>query len=377
MNATQSHKRLYGILDQLIKIPSVTGELKAATEVIERTANILKPTSIKQVIGSIKDYPYLLASTQKPNDETLWFVCHLDVVPAERKMFKVTQDDHNYYGRGVFDMKGMAAAVIAAFLELDRPKDYNIGMLFTADEETGGKNGVGALIDQKFRGGAAFVFDQSSDWVLQQKMKGVLWLEVTASGQAAHGARPWLGHSSNTLMVRYLHDLENWYDTTIPKGDPDKYYTTYNLGTLHGGGATNQVSNSTVATIDIRFTSEEEANKIAQAAADLANQHKNISVKELMHEPCVNTKTSEKWYQKTAQFMKDLGIKPGPNGERFGHGSTDGRFFAPYGIPVITTRPPGGHQHGPNEWVGQEGLLQLKDLCIKLMKETQKARIAR
>ncbi len=355
------------LLNQLVSIPSVTGDIKAAENVASLTSQILKPTGMTQVKGEFNHYPYLMAYTKKPNENMIWFVCHLDVVPASEKMFHVTSDEKNYYGRGVFDMKGMAASVLSALLRTPDLKNRNVGLLFTTDEETGGKNGVGALVDKKFRGGSVFVFDQSADWVLQEKMKGIIWLEITASGQAAHGARPWLGQSANREMIEYLASLTKWYEKTIPRQHPDNYYTTFNIGTLHGGEATNQVNDTTISTIDVRFVHEAEAVKVIDAARSLALKFRGIAVKKLMHEPCVNTDTQNYWYKETRRLMKGLGIVPGSNGERYGHGSTDGRFFAPFDVPVVTTRPPGGGQHGAEEWVSKQGLQQLEALCAELI----------
>lgn len=367
MSRTPSSTSIESLLRQLIQVPSVSGNGEASEKIISVAYDLLQPTGAILSREDINGYHYLLASTKKPDKDTLWFVCHLDVVPAEDSMFELTSDDTNYYGRGVFDMKGMAAAVIAAFASLKKSNGSNVGLLFTTDEEIGGKNGVAALAEKHCQGAVAFVFDQSSDWILMEKMKGILWLEVTATGKAAHGARPWLGQSANQELVEYLTALKAWYDTAMPQHDPNNYYTTFNLGTLQGGQATNQVSDSAKATIDIRFVSEEDAAKVVKAVRDLAKEHRGISVKELMHESCVVSDTTETWYRQTAQSMQQLGIKAGQKGERYGHGSTDGRYFTPLGVPVITTRPPGGGQHGPEEWVSKQGLEELQALCQKLM----------
>lgn len=372
MSTTTPTYTVDSILEQLVSIPSVTGNAEASERVVAAAAQMLQPTGMQLKHGQVNGYPYLQASTRQPDTRTLWFVCHLDVVPADSSAFKVTSDAKNYYGRGVFDMKGMAAAALSAFINLPRKEAANVAFLFTTDEETGGKNGVGALANKDFKAGVTYVFDQSDDWVLQEKMKGVLWLEITAKGKTAHGARPWLGKSANEAMLGYLTEFKKWYDKTIPKDHPEKYYTTFNIGTLHGGKATNQVNDEAVATIDVRFVSEDDAAQVVKAAKTLAAKYEGVSVREIMHEPCVNTDTSEFWYKKTEEYMHELGIKPGSGGERFGHGSTDGRYFAPFNIPVISTRPAGGGQHGPEEWVSKRGLDELEQLCAKLMAETAK-----
>jgi acetylornithine deacetylase/succinyl-diaminopimelate desuccinylase-like protein len=39
-----------------------------------------------------------------------------------------------------------------------------------------------------------------------------------------------------------------------------------------------------------------------------------------------------------------------------GHGGNDGRFLAPYDIPILVSRPISGNQHGPNEWLDTSSL---------------------
>lgn len=358
------------ILKKLIAIPSVSSNLNEANKVIDAVQNTLSPTGVTLHKGEISGFPYLMTTTRKPNNNMIWFVCHLDVVPADTNLFTLRSDADNYYGRGVFDMKGMASAVIAAFVRLPDAQKRNVGLLFTTDEEIGGRNGVGALVDDTFKGAAAFVFDQSTDWVLLEKMKGIIWLEVTAHGKAAHGAYPWLGQSSNEKIIDYLAAFRDWYNKSTPKDDSAHYYTTVNIGTLHGGETTNQVSDTTIATIDVRFADEHEASRVMEAAESLAQRLKSISIRKLLHEPSVNTDVSEKWFTITASLMQKLGLEAGPNGQRFNHGSTDGRFFSPYKIPVITTRPSGDGQHGPKEWVSKKGLYDLERLAFELMSAT-------
>lgn len=365
------NNQLKEILTELVRIPSVTGDIPEAQNVMQAVKKMLAKSGATTTTGSIKKFPYLTATTQPANKDMIWFIAHLDVVPADKSLFAVREDEQNLYGRGVFDMKGMAAAILTAFLQHKPGDAKNVGLMFTTDEEIGGRNGVGALAGSGFAGSAAFVFDQSADWVLQEKMKGVLWIEAKASGKAAHGARPWLGKNANSALVAYLSDLQSWYEAHMQQADPDNYYTTLNLGTVHGGEATNQVSGEAVATLDIRFTNETDAQTMLAAAQRLAKKQGNITIRKLLHDPCVITDPSDGWYQRTAVCMNDLGIQPGKNGERFGHGSTDGRYLAPHDISVVTVRPPGGGQHSPAEWASKRGLEELTLLCARLMQAAQ------
>lgn len=82
---------------------------------------------------------------------------HLDVVEAPRAdwstdPFRLVEKDGYYYGRGVQDMKGPDAAVVADLIRLRqegyRP-DRDIILALTADEEGGDSNGVDWLLKNR------------------------------------------------------------------------------------------------------------------------------------------------------------------------------------------------------------------------------------
>lgn len=84
----------------------------------------------------------------------LLYLCHLDVVAAKPEdwtvpPFALTEKDGWIYGRGSLDMKGEDANVAAALLRLKREAykpARDIIVAFTADEEAGGAEGAGWLV---------------------------------------------------------------------------------------------------------------------------------------------------------------------------------------------------------------------------------------
>ncbi len=84
----------------------------------------------------------------------LLYLCHLDVVAAKAAdwtlpPFALTEKDGWLYGRGSQDMKDEDANVAAALLRLKQEGFHparDIIVAFTADEEAGGKEGVGWLL---------------------------------------------------------------------------------------------------------------------------------------------------------------------------------------------------------------------------------------
>lgn len=84
-------------------------------------------------------------------------LAHLDVVAARREdwnvdPFKLTERDGHFYGRGTMDIKGGAAGLISALLQMHAEKivprgDYLLAL--TAGEEDGGDNGVQWLLAER------------------------------------------------------------------------------------------------------------------------------------------------------------------------------------------------------------------------------------
>ncbi|HEX7466625.1 MAG TPA: M20/M25/M40 family metallo-hydrolase, partial [Usitatibacter sp.] len=86
-------------------------------------------------------------------------LAHIDVVEARKEdwsdgldPFRLTERDGYYYGRGTLDDKAMAAIFVANLIRYRkeglRPK-RDIIVALTADEETGGHNGVAFLLKNR------------------------------------------------------------------------------------------------------------------------------------------------------------------------------------------------------------------------------------
>jgi acetylornithine deacetylase/succinyl-diaminopimelate desuccinylase-like protein len=90
------------------------------------------------------------------NAKPLLYLCHLDVVPAKAAdwtlpPYAMTEKDGWIYGRGSLDMKGDDANVATALLRLRREAytpARDIIVAFTSDEETGGTESVGWLLEK-------------------------------------------------------------------------------------------------------------------------------------------------------------------------------------------------------------------------------------
>lgn len=154
---------------------------------------------------------------------------HIDVVPARAEdwshpPFAGEIHDGELWGRGALDMKGMAIAELEAMLLLKRSGrtlDRDIIFLGTPDEEVGGEYGAKwftrnhpeLLKDAEFLINEGFHIDTDQDgkpryWGVDIAEKSVLWLQLTARGEAGHASMPLSGAATNRL-VRALGAIVN------------------------------------------------------------------------------------------------------------------------------------------------------------------------
>lgn len=89
--------------------------------------------------------------------EPIIMMAHLDVVSAERDdwnldPFVLNEDDDYYYGRGTLDDKAMGAIFLANMIRFKREgyqPNRDLIIALTSDEESGGSNGIGWLLDNR------------------------------------------------------------------------------------------------------------------------------------------------------------------------------------------------------------------------------------
>ena len=195
----------------------------------------------------------------RDRSRALCLVGHLDTVPVpdaplwQRDPFGGAFDGAYLHGRGAVDMKGGAAAMVAAALAFLREgvlPPLDLRLCFTADEETSGM-GVCLLRDEgAFAGAVAAVICEPTGLRPGSCEKGCLWLEVEALGLSSHGSRPELGVNAIDGVTAFAAGLRAALDSG--ETHPLLGRTTVSLTTLSGGVKTNVIPDAASATLDIR-----------------------------------------------------------------------------------------------------------------------------
>ena len=161
------------------------------------------------------------------NKPALILLHHSDVVPANEEYWDFDPlsgeiVDGYIQGRGALDMKGLGVSHLANFLKLhrsDKPLNRDIIYIAAADEESGGKYGMGWLVENRpeaFKGakyllnegGSGFRSNDGIVFSIEVTQKIPVWLRLNSVDEPGHGSSP-RTTSSVSRIVEALNIIWN------------------------------------------------------------------------------------------------------------------------------------------------------------------------
>lgn len=167
--------------------------------------------------------------------------------------------DGRVWGRGASDTKGTLAAMLWAFRELrDRLDRLNAEITFAGfmGEETGQPGSRHFAETHRGRFDFAIVGEPTGLEVVHTH-KGCVWVELSASGRACHGASPEKGDNAIAKLLPVLQAVDGELRTELAGFvHPVLGPSTVNIGLIRGGSRTNIVPDRCTASLDFRETPE-------------------------------------------------------------------------------------------------------------------------
>lgn len=331
-----------------------------------------------------------LASPAGKAAKTLHLNAHYDVVPVSGKWrhgsaFSGKVEAGWIYGRGTADMKGSIASLLLALRALRAAgvaPALNIEVSFTADEETDSALGAGWLVENGgIRPDYALVMEGGEGRRIGCGHNGVVWLEVSVHGRAAHGSTPEEGVNAFEHASRLVLALEDHAKAIAARSfvapDGEVRRPTLNVGGVFGGnegGKINTVPALFTFSIDCRVPPNETVAAaerelrafIAETARGLRGARVTVAKVSENH-PCFSPPDHA--------FAKKLGSLV--SRERrcravFGcsSGFNDSHFFAEaLGIPTLGHGPGGENCHAVDERASIKELLASARIYARLMAE--------
>ena len=343
---------------------------------------------------------------------------HLDVVPAVAEEWSVPPFEGriangHVIGRGALDAKGIAVVhlhAMAALADRDEPLPRDVILIVTPDEESGGREGAGWLIEKapKLLADAEFVLTEGGNvrvggprvpnvWGVAVAEKSPCWLELDARGRSGHSAMPSADAAVPRLVaaldavrrietgIHVTPEVQRMYRAfarAAPAEDRPGYLdlrraltedrrfrrrflgnpghnalvrNTLAITVLEGGDRTNVVPARARARIDARLLPGESCDDLAHAVANVVADDA-VAVRTLLDTSSPASPIETPLFEAIARVAarEDPGSLVVP---RLIAGSTDARHFRSIGItsygftPRWLTAPDTRGIHGANESV--------------------------
>lgn len=232
---------LFELTKALVNIESVTGNEKACGEFL---ADYLEKHGFETTLQQVEPgRSNVFARLGRPD---VVLSTHMDTVPP---FIPAGEDEEWIYGRGSCDAKGILAAEVIAALGLKASGVDNFGMLFMVGEEV---LSDGARKANEEPHGAKYIINgEPTENKLAVGTKGILRVDITTRGKAAHSAYPEMGESAILKMLDILQDMRQ-----IPLAvDPVMGSASMNIGVIEGGQAMNVIPDRSSAKILFRTVS--------------------------------------------------------------------------------------------------------------------------
>ncbi len=288
--------------------------------------------------GSASGQPILLMAHM----DTVWPVGTLQDMP-------LWQSGARLYGPGILDMKAGIALIIKTMgllhLHGGLPR-RPIWALFTTDEERGSIHCRELIEKIAANVGLALVFEPATQGeMVKTSRRGTARYTVHIEGRPAHsGEEPEKGLNAIHEAAHQILRLAEW--------DTPEEGTSVAVNLISGGTAVNIIAPHAEFTVDLRFTTQAEADRLIDLIHDLTPVHYGIRLSVeggVWRPPMERNELMVKTYDQLAKLAGQLGL---PVGEELTGAGSDANFTAAMGIPTLDGLGARGEgMHAENEHI--------------------------
>jgi acetylornithine deacetylase len=311
--------------------------------------------------------PNVVAQVGNRNGPTVVFCAHLDTVATAGMSiapFEPRLDANKVYGRGSYDMKGSAAALMCATAALAN-EDFRGQVLvaLVADEEYAS---IGAQDFVKRHKADACILTEPSEGRLVLGHKGFVWIEVITPGHAAHGSRWDLGVSAIGRMGRIITALEQ-FDQHELRGrrHPLLGPASQHCALIDGGSGFSTYAETCTLKIERRtLPGEAPAQVLQEIRSVVEDAGEQAEVRLLMERPPLTCDRDSR----IARAVRDAAtqVQGSPPEEIGVQYWMDAALFAGAGIPTVNFGPGGAGAHEAVEWVDLDSVVS----CAHVLAES-------
>ncbi len=336
---TNRREKIVDSIIEFVEIESpsydVSGSRNVADFLETEAQKISENFQIERIFAENYGEHFILRTeSQIPNPKSqILLLGHTDTVhPRGTKTQNPTRiEDGKLYGCGTFDMKAnviLMFEILRCFAEFNLKPTRPLTILLSCDEEVGSFTGREIVEREAAKSSFCLVCEPSMNGKVKTGRKGTGMFQLKTHGIPAHaGLEPEKGASAILEISRQIEKLHLLND--LSKG------TTVNVCTISGGTTTNVIPAGATCSIDVRFTSMSEAERIENEIRNLESSDKRVSIEilgEINRPPLERTESVVNLYEKARKIAAEFDYELG---EAQVGGASDGNFVGALGIPVL------------------------------------------
>jgi len=365
-----SESLILGLLQNLIQIPSVNptlapDESNGEAAIAQFAESWFHDHGVNAWLEEVAPgRPNTIAEIGDPSGPTLVLCAHIDTVATqgmEIPPFEPRIENRRVYGRGAYDMKGGAAAAMAAAAALkDSDLPGRVMVALVVDEE---HSSIGAADFVARHEADACIITEPTEGRLILTHKGFVWCKLTTKGTAAHGSRWDLGVSAIGRMGRIVTQLEHFENDVLRQRTyPDLGPASLHCATIEGGSGVSTYASDCTLHIERRTLPGEELDQVVEeieAAIGAAGEEARVDC--YFHRTpmvCDRDAPVARAIREAAQTV--IGKAPEETGVGYW---TDAAIFDAAGIPTLNYGPAGEGAHAAVEWVDLDSVL----ICTRVL----------
>lgn len=365
---------IVNLLKELVTLESPSIDKKAVDKCTDFLAGEFKKIGAKvtrfpqKTIGDLTTVQYPATQTSKTKKEQILVLTHIDTVWPVGKIQNMPfyLSGTKIFGPGVLDMKAglaMALTAIKTFHALNIVPQKNILIFINSAEEIG--NAAATEMIRKLAKKSEYVLCLEPPLPggrLKAQRKGRMVVRLVITGKAAHAGTPDKGINAIEELIEQLRALKKL--RRIKEA-------TMSIGLIEGGEKVNIVAEKASATLDIRFWTNAQKQKIVDDLKQLTPIAPGAKIRfsiENSTPPMERTEASTALFSEIQDIAKstlNITLETGKTG-----GGSDASIASSLGIATIDGLGPDGDGiHAENEHLLLPSLVQRTALLTEILRQ--------
>ncbi len=363
-NGTDVRNELLQTIIDLVSLKTTENnyaEFEKAVAYVERFFENENVTINKHYYDGI---PALFVTTRKTKKPHILLQGHLDVVNGNEEQFRPEIKGDKLYGRGTVDMKGFVALAMHALRNAAR-ENLDVGLMITFDEETGSENGAKRLVEEEgYSCDILFNGDGGYNYAVIYGEKGILKFELETEAKPGRHPYPWDGENAFDLFIEDYRRISALFPESKEATNNDNWHTTYSIYDVKVYNDEFYPPKKVTAKMNVYFTEDVSTDELC---AKIKAAVKHTRIKGFIASERVYNNPDSLYVRRLREIMeRNFGREISVRTE---NGSSDARFYADKGIPIVIVKMAGEDHHGENEHIVISEILPMYESLSEFIRE--------